>query len=86
MQDDLLHGAPSFSGHLSLQGLYHKTRVVPIRKSGTGDVFGTWQKSKGLLQNDEAQKEEPASPERGWLAQSFALKLGCEENKNARPV
>ena len=40
----------------------------------------------GPLQNDEAQKEEPAGPERGWLAQSFALKLGCEENKNARPV
>ena len=41
---------------------------------------------QGPLQNDEAQKEKPASPERGWLAQSFALKLGCEENKNARPV
>ena len=33
--------------------------------------------SEGPLQNDEAQKEEQASPERGWLAQSFALKLGC---------
>ena len=32
------------------------------------------------------KRKSQLAPKRGWLVQTFALKLNCDNNKNARPV